>query len=113
MPGTARISPHPLLQLTRSIGTNYNGVRIRVSKFRVEQRKLFEELGWEKLESTPAKPKATGMSKKRKGKDDGEEDVEKAPGKKVKKGKDVKTSDDEEVPPNDLGVKAESDGEQA
>ncbi|KAF2181772.1 hypothetical protein K469DRAFT_588636, partial [Zopfia rhizophila CBS 207.26] len=27
-------------------GTNFNGVRIRVSKLRVEQRKMYEELGW-------------------------------------------------------------------
>ncbi|KAL6160211.1 hypothetical protein ACJBU6_01558 [Exserohilum turcicum] len=27
-------------------GTNYNGVKIKVSRFRVEQRKLYDEYGW-------------------------------------------------------------------
>jgi hypothetical protein len=44
-------------------GTNLNGVKIKVSRFRVEQRKLYDEYGWvlpdggARLKSGPATPK--------------------------------------------------------
>ncbi|KAF9695320.1 hypothetical protein EKO04_007156 [Ascochyta lentis] len=39
-------------------GSNYNGVRIRVSKMRVEQRKRFEVLGWGEPENASVKAAA-------------------------------------------------------
>ncbi|KAF2847305.1 hypothetical protein T440DRAFT_539868 [Plenodomus tracheiphilus IPT5] len=56
--------------LTVFPGTNLNGVRIRCSRLRVEQRKLYEEYGWD-LDSAvvaggaTAKKTATTTGKKR------------------------------------------------
>ncbi|KAF2128347.1 hypothetical protein P153DRAFT_35311 [Dothidotthia symphoricarpi CBS 119687] len=77
-------------------GSNYNGVRIRVSKYRVEQRKRFDELGWEmpegvKAPATPRKKEPATPRKKRDasevaGGDDGAETPKKKPrAKKTKK----------------------------
>ncbi|KAJ4363347.1 hypothetical protein N0V95_001120 [Ascochyta clinopodiicola] len=72
-------------------GSNYNGVRIRVSKMRIEQRSRYEALGWGAVEDgkTSKTAKTTGekkggtaktASRKRKGgsdtNDGGDEDEE-------------------------------------
>ncbi len=80
---------------------------------RVEQRKLFEELGWESLKSAPGKPKADGekkaatKGKKRGAKGEDPEDGDKSPTKKMKKGGKAAENPDDEGPNNDLGVKSE------
>lgn len=60
--------------LTHSPGTNLNGVKIKVSRFRVEQRKLFDEYGWtlpdggavlKKGGSAASTPRKTPTTKKR------------------------------------------------
>jgi len=54
-------------------GTNLNGVKIKVSRFRVEQRKLFDEYGWT-LPDGGAVLKKTPTPRKNK-KRDAEEEV--------------------------------------
>ncbi|KAI4678922.1 uncharacterized protein J4E88_006210 [Alternaria novae-zelandiae] len=59
-------------------GTNLNGVKIKVSRFRVEQRKLFDEYGWT-LPDGGAVLKKTPTPRKNKKRDteaEGEEDEE-------------------------------------
>ncbi|KAJ4313359.1 hypothetical protein N0V94_006991 [Neodidymelliopsis sp. IMI 364377] len=57
-------------------GASYNGVKIRCSKLRMEMKKRYEKLGWEVLDTAPAKAKgsagAGAASKKRKAADDGD-----------------------------------------
>lgn len=86
-------------------GTNYNGVRIRVSKLRVEQRKRFEELGWKMPDSDKAsatsrkKEPATPRKKRDTVEAVGEEDEVEKPKKKprVKKGKKAEQEQEQEV----------------
>jgi hypothetical protein len=76
------------------IGTNLNGVRIKCSRFRVEQRNLYEQLGWDLLvggavknqKETPSKTPTKRVT------EDGEEQetpTKKPRTPKVKKGKKV------------------------
>ncbi|KAI4915388.1 uncharacterized protein J4E92_009342 [Alternaria infectoria] len=67
-------------------GTNLNGVKIKVSRFRVEQRKLFDEYGWTlpdggavlKKTPTPRKNKKRGAEAEAGEGDDVEEETPKA-----------------------------------
>ncbi|KAG9195877.1 hypothetical protein G6011_00998 [Alternaria panax] len=58
---------HKLAKDALPPGTNWNAVRQRVSKMRVEQRKRFEDLGWAMPESAAKTPTKTpkGTPKKR------------------------------------------------
>ncbi|KAH3907013.1 hypothetical protein HBI56_113970 [Parastagonospora nodorum] len=98
-------------------GTNLNGVRIKCSRFRVEQRNLYEELGWAlpdggAVKKTPSKrgaddqgegtPTKKPRAKKGKGKkdevvksDEGEGDAE--PGDEVVPGVKEEQIDDGEA----------------
>ncbi|KAF2868507.1 hypothetical protein BDV95DRAFT_609984 [Massariosphaeria phaeospora] len=119
---SAPSTPSPPSQLTHTPGTNFNGVRIRVSKLRIEQRKLMTELGWDLPEfsqprgatkekpekKSPAAAKAKGTGKKRPAKalsnvqdaDEIENDV-------VKKPK-FDDDDDDDGPNNTFAVKKEA-----
>ncbi|KAH8733212.1 hypothetical protein GQ44DRAFT_23025 [Phaeosphaeriaceae sp. PMI808] len=63
-------------------GTNFNGVKIKVSRFRVEQRNQYEQLGWELPEGGAGHGKRKGAGeggtpgKKIKGKMEEEGEVE-------------------------------------
>ncbi|KAI4681368.1 uncharacterized protein J4E84_007604 [Alternaria hordeiaustralica] len=67
-------------------GTNLNGVKIKVSRFRVEQRKLFDEYGWTlpdggavlKKTPTPRKNKKRDAEEEAGDGDDVEEETPKA-----------------------------------
>jgi len=79
---------HHLQLLTRA-GTNLNGVKIKCSRFRVEQRNLYEELGWDlpdggAVKKTPVKRGAKGEGV------DGETPTKKTP---VKRGADDQGED--------------------
>ncbi|KAI4607244.1 hypothetical protein J4E83_009700 [Alternaria metachromatica] len=83
-------------------GTNLNGVKIKVSRFRVEQRKLFDEYGWTLpdggavLKKTPTPRK----NKKRDAEEDaGEEDgvEDETPKAKKPRGRKAKVKKEESV----------------
>jgi hypothetical protein len=97
-------------------GTNLNGVKIKVSRFRVEQRKLYDEYGWvlpdggARLKSGPATPKKAtpkkATPKKRTADDSGDAEEgetetpvkkERKPRAKKAKKEEVKEKSDEEV----------------
>ncbi|KAJ4379133.1 hypothetical protein N0V86_005176 [Didymella sp. IMI 355093] len=75
-----------LLSLGRNIGTadyekfvtalpagaNFQGVRQRISKLRMEQKKKYEDLGWELTTQATTKTKAPVTPRKRKGGEEGE-----------------------------------------
>ncbi|KAI4945859.1 hypothetical protein J4E91_007773 [Alternaria rosae] len=106
-------------------GTNLNGVKIKVSRFRVEQRKLFDEYGWTlpdggavlKKGGGAATPRKTPGSKKRSAEAvdgaDGEEEDELATPTKKPRGRKPKVKK-EEVEEEDIssggGEKGESVG---
>jgi len=98
-----RLHPHSLSSnpLTPSFeGTNLNGVKIKVSRFRVEQRKLFDEYGWTLpdggavLKKTPTPRK----NKKRDAEADGEEEEsDETPKAKKPRGRKAKAKKEESV----------------
>jgi hypothetical protein len=61
------------------IGTNLNGVKIKCSRFRVEQRNLYEQLGWQLFDGGAVKKKkkkkkeTTTKTPTKRGAEDGEE----------------------------------------
>lgn len=67
---------------------NWNGVRQHISRFRQEQKRRFEELGWAVPEFSPVKGTSVkGTPKKRKGSDaEGEETPTKGKKRKGAKG---------------------------
>ncbi|KAF2028383.1 hypothetical protein EK21DRAFT_69884 [Setomelanomma holmii] len=95
--------------LTVFPGTNLNGVKIKCSRFRVEQRNMYEELGWTLPEGgaghSGTKRKKMGVSKG----DDGDEEkggpTKKPRAKKAGGKKDGKkaSGEEEEVAENELG----------
>jgi uncharacterized membrane-anchored protein len=98
-----------------SAGTNWNAIRQRVSKMRVEQRKRFEELGWalpDGAAKTPTKTPTKSPRKRaaagNKGGVDGDAEAE-SPTKKPRARKPKKEIDEEENPfdeeTEDAGVK--------
>ncbi|KAI4606092.1 hypothetical protein J4E80_010300 [Alternaria sp. BMP 0032] len=88
-------------------GTNLNGVKIKVSRFRVEQRKLFDEYGWTLpdggavLKKTPTPRKNKKRDAEAEGENDEEDETPKAkkprgrPA-KAKKGSSVEAEVEEE-----------------
>ncbi|KAF1933397.1 uncharacterized protein M421DRAFT_195917 [Didymella exigua CBS 183.55] len=99
-------------------GANFQGVRQRISKLRMEQKKKYEDLGWELTTEATAKAKAPATPKKRKGGDEegGEETPSKAKNpraKKTLKFEETVQDDDEEAGDvkSEEGVKEEADEE--
>lgn len=90
---------------------NWNGVRQRISKFRGEQKKKFEELGWDAVGGavgggggdTPAKSKAPATPRKRKGGADNDGGEGQETPSKAKKGRAEKVKSEE------VGVKEEEE----
>lgn len=91
---------------------NWNGVRQRIGKFRSEQKKMFEDLGWD-VADTPAKTKAPATPRKRKmageeGEGEGDETPSKANKGRAKKVKsEERVIDEEEEDGGEVGVKEE------
>ncbi|KAI4653157.1 uncharacterized protein J4E79_008670 [Alternaria viburni] len=83
-------------------GTNLNGVKIKVSRFRVEQRKLFDEYGWT-LPDGGAVLKKTPTPRKNKKRDaeeeagDGDDVEEETPKAKKPRGRKSKAKKEESV----------------
>ncbi|KAI4663289.1 uncharacterized protein J4E78_003700 [Alternaria triticimaculans] len=83
-------------------GTNLNGVKIKVSRFRVEQRKLFDEYGWT-LPDGGAVLKKTPTPRKNKKRDaeeeagDGDDVEEETPKAKKPRGRKAKAKKEEIV----------------
>ncbi|KAL1608735.1 hypothetical protein SLS59_001925 [Nothophoma quercina] len=95
-------------------GANFQGVRQRISKLRVEQKKKYEELGWELTTEATTKAKTPATPKKRKGGDEegGQETpVKKGRAKKAAKSED-KVQDDEEGDVKGEGFKEEEEEEE-
>ncbi|KAF2823953.1 hypothetical protein CC86DRAFT_408965 [Ophiobolus disseminans] len=97
--------------LTAFPGTNLNGVKIKCSRFRVEQRNTYEELGWQLPEGgagakrkkdepdTPVKkPRAKKETKAKESEDDGEgvKDEPETPVKKPRAKKAAKAKESED-----------------
>ncbi|KAJ4989381.1 hypothetical protein SVAN01_05106 [Stagonosporopsis vannaccii] len=77
-----------------SPNVNWNGVRQRISKFRGEQKKKFEELGWDVAGDTPVKGKATATPRKHKaGGEEGEGVETPSKGKKTRAKQEVKSEE--------------------
>ncbi|OAL02578.1 hypothetical protein IQ06DRAFT_367114 [Phaeosphaeriaceae sp. SRC1lsM3a] len=85
-------------------GTNLNGVKIKVSRFRVQQRDLYKELGWD-LPEGGAKRKNSGGGGSRE-----ETPTKKArtPSKKGKKEVEEKVEEDEVESEEGVNVKKEA-----
>ncbi|KAI4918658.1 hypothetical protein J4E90_003045 [Alternaria incomplexa] len=81
-------------------GTNLNGVKIKVSRFRVEQRKLFDEYGWT-LPDGGAVLKKTPTPRKNKKRDaeaeDEEDSSDETPKAKKPRGRKAKAKKEESV----------------
>ncbi|KAI4929148.1 hypothetical protein J4E85_005773 [Alternaria conjuncta] len=81
-------------------GTNLNGVKIKVSRFRVEQRKLFDEYGWTLpdggavLKKTPTPRKNKKRDAEAEGENDEEDETPKA---KKPRGRKAKAKKEESV----------------
>ena len=106
---------HPTRAIADSptAGANFQGVRQRISKLRVEQKKKYEELGWELTTEATTKAKTPATPKKRKGGDGegGQETpVKKSRAKKAAKSED-KVQDDDEGDAKGEGLKEEDEEE--
>jgi len=99
-PTHQNIQPPSSNPLTPPTGTNLNGVKIKVSRFRVEQRKLFDEYGWTLpdggavLKKTPTPRKNKKRDAEAEGEDDEEEETPKA---KKPRGRKTKAKKEESV----------------
>ncbi|KAI4704910.1 hypothetical protein J4E89_009495 [Alternaria sp. Ai002NY15] len=84
-------------------GTNLNGVKIKVSRFRVEQRKLFDEYGWTLpdggavLKKTPTPRKNKKRDAEAEGEEDEEDEEDKTPKAKKPRGRKAKAKKEESV----------------
>jgi len=105
---TNPFSPHPSNPLTPPTGTNLNGVKIKTSRFRVEQRNMYEELGWQLPEG--------GAGSKRKKAADGTAEPEtptKSPAKKPRAKKGSKAAKAKESEGSDEGEKVKEENVEA
>jgi hypothetical protein len=93
-PGTSDSSVSCCI-LTHLQGTNLTGLKIKVSRFRVEQRTLYEQLGWQLPEGAASQKRKRGTS------------AEKPTAKRAKKEMAKGSESEDEIGGVDIGVKKE------
>ncbi|KAF2639004.1 hypothetical protein P280DRAFT_481775 [Massarina eburnea CBS 473.64] len=74
--GRPNLNPNDYREFINALpaGANYNGVRIKVSKFRIEQRAIYAEQGWTAPDGKPATAaNETPKGKKRAATDDNDD----------------------------------------